>query len=278
MNEPPRACMRVGLTALTMTEYFRDVNEQDILLFIDRQYLSFRASEIGSIYRKMPSTTQYSRTAVSLSNTAVVIVANRSQPPCRRRSSTKVVSSVFAPPPPYSSSSQSPLPASVKPSLVAWNFLIGLPINGKAVAGVTKQPAIAFEEAFGDVVTTDYLSILMDINDIKNYAWGAAALAHLHASLESCKKEKKGDMVEPPMSCEEIVSRLKSRDLASKRQKTGESSRAPPAPLAGPQTRSMRSHDSRLETSPWRELEQLGNAPFVATTNALVGERRTYPN
>ncbi|RVW98087.1 ATP synthase subunit beta, chloroplastic [Vitis vinifera] len=35
MNEPSGACMRVGLTALTMAEYFRDVNEQDILLFID---------------------------------------------------------------------------------------------------------------------------------------------------------------------------------------------------------------------------------------------------
>ncbi|XP_034690522.1 ATP synthase subunit beta, chloroplastic-like [Vitis riparia] len=35
MNEPPGARMRVGLTALTMAEYFRDVNEQDVLLFID---------------------------------------------------------------------------------------------------------------------------------------------------------------------------------------------------------------------------------------------------
>ena len=32
MNEPPRAHMRVGLTALTMAEYFQDVNEQDVLL------------------------------------------------------------------------------------------------------------------------------------------------------------------------------------------------------------------------------------------------------
>ncbi|RYQ79423.1 hypothetical protein Ahy_Scaffold6g108162 [Arachis hypogaea] len=35
MNEPPRARMRVGLTALNMAEYFRDVNELDVLLFID---------------------------------------------------------------------------------------------------------------------------------------------------------------------------------------------------------------------------------------------------
>ncbi|KAK8940197.1 hypothetical protein KSP40_PGU005767 [Platanthera guangdongensis] len=35
MNEPPGARMRVGLTALTVAEYFWDVNEQDVLLFID---------------------------------------------------------------------------------------------------------------------------------------------------------------------------------------------------------------------------------------------------
>ena len=36
MNEPPGARMRVGLTALTMAEYFRDVSKQDVLLFIDK--------------------------------------------------------------------------------------------------------------------------------------------------------------------------------------------------------------------------------------------------
>ena len=35
MNEPPGARMRVGLTGLTMAEYFRDVKKQDVLLFID---------------------------------------------------------------------------------------------------------------------------------------------------------------------------------------------------------------------------------------------------
>jgi hypothetical protein len=35
MNEPPGACMRVNLTTLTMAKYFRDVNKQDVLLFID---------------------------------------------------------------------------------------------------------------------------------------------------------------------------------------------------------------------------------------------------
>ena len=41
MNEPPGARMRVGLTALTMAEYFRDVNKQDVLLFIDNKTIEF---------------------------------------------------------------------------------------------------------------------------------------------------------------------------------------------------------------------------------------------
>ena len=41
MNEPPGARMRVGLTALTMAEYFRDVNKQDVLLFIDNISVSY---------------------------------------------------------------------------------------------------------------------------------------------------------------------------------------------------------------------------------------------
>eukprot|EP00973_Karenia_brevis_P018355 2518200-Karenia_brevis.AAC.1 len=45
MNEPPGARMRVGLTALTMAEYFRDVNKQDVLLFVDN---IFRFVQAGS--------------------------------------------------------------------------------------------------------------------------------------------------------------------------------------------------------------------------------------
>ena len=45
MNEPPGARMRIGLTALTMAEYFRDVNKQDVLLFIDN---IFRLVQAGS--------------------------------------------------------------------------------------------------------------------------------------------------------------------------------------------------------------------------------------
>ena len=50
MNEPPGARMRVGLTALTMAEYFRDVNEQDVLLFIDNIFRFVQAGSIFQVY------------------------------------------------------------------------------------------------------------------------------------------------------------------------------------------------------------------------------------
>ncbi|KAJ0015140.1 hypothetical protein Pint_20962 [Pistacia integerrima] len=60
MNEPPGARMRVGLTALTMAEYFRDVNEQDVLLFIDNIFRFVQAgSEVSALLGRMPSAVVY---------------------------------------------------------------------------------------------------------------------------------------------------------------------------------------------------------------------------
>ncbi|PHT58583.1 ATP synthase subunit beta, chloroplastic [Capsicum baccatum] len=63
MNEPPGARMRVGLTALTMAEYFQDVNEQDVLLFIDN-IIRFvqEGSEISALLGRMPSPVGYQPT------------------------------------------------------------------------------------------------------------------------------------------------------------------------------------------------------------------------
>merc|ERR1712021_40422 len=56
MNEPPGARMRVGLTALTMAEYFRDVNKQDVLLFIDNIFRFVQAgAEVSALLGSMPS-------------------------------------------------------------------------------------------------------------------------------------------------------------------------------------------------------------------------------
>jgi F-type H+/Na+-transporting ATPase subunit beta len=56
MNEPPGARMRVGLSALTMAEYFRDVSKQDVLLFIDNIFRFVQAgSEVSALLGRMPS-------------------------------------------------------------------------------------------------------------------------------------------------------------------------------------------------------------------------------
>ena len=60
MNEPPGARMRVGLTGLTMAEYFRDVEHQDVLLFIDNIFRFTQAgSEVSTLLGRMPSAVGY---------------------------------------------------------------------------------------------------------------------------------------------------------------------------------------------------------------------------
>ena len=62
-NEPPGARMRVGLTALTMAEYFRDINKQDVLLFIDNIFRFVQAgSEVSALLGRMPSAVGYQPT------------------------------------------------------------------------------------------------------------------------------------------------------------------------------------------------------------------------
>ncbi len=63
MNEPPGARMRVGLTGLTMAEYFRDVEGQDVLLFIDNIFRFTQAgSEVSALLGRMPSAVGYQPT------------------------------------------------------------------------------------------------------------------------------------------------------------------------------------------------------------------------
>ncbi len=63
MNEPPGARMRVGLSALTMAEYFRDVNKQDVLLFIDNIFRFVQAgAEVSALLGRMPSAVGYQPT------------------------------------------------------------------------------------------------------------------------------------------------------------------------------------------------------------------------
>lgn len=63
MNEPPGARARVGLTALTVAEYFRDEEEQDVLLFIDNIFRFTQAnSEVSTLLGRMPSAVGYQPT------------------------------------------------------------------------------------------------------------------------------------------------------------------------------------------------------------------------
>ena len=63
MNEPPGARMRVALTALTMAEYFRDTNKQDVLLFVDNIFRFVQAgSEVSTLLGRMPSAVGYQPT------------------------------------------------------------------------------------------------------------------------------------------------------------------------------------------------------------------------
>ena len=63
MNEPPGARMRVALSGLTMAEYFRDVEHQDVLLFIDNIFRFTQAgSEVSALLGRMPSAVGYQST------------------------------------------------------------------------------------------------------------------------------------------------------------------------------------------------------------------------
>lgn len=63
MNEPPGARMRVALSALTVSEYFRDVSKQDVLLFVDNIFRFTQAgSEVSALLGRMPSAVGYQPT------------------------------------------------------------------------------------------------------------------------------------------------------------------------------------------------------------------------
>ena len=63
MDEPPGVRLRVALSALTMAEYFRDVEQQDVLLFIDNIFrFSQAGSEVSTLLGRMPSAVGYQPT------------------------------------------------------------------------------------------------------------------------------------------------------------------------------------------------------------------------
>ena len=79
MNEPPGARMRVGLSGLTMAEYFRDEKNQDVLLFIDNIFRFTQAgSEVSALLGRMPSAVGYQPTlATEMGNLQERITSTR---------------------------------------------------------------------------------------------------------------------------------------------------------------------------------------------------------
>ncbi|KAF3622703.1 ATP synthase epsilon chain, chloroplastic [Capsicum annuum] len=71
MNEPPGSCMRLGLTSLSMEEYFREVNEHDVLQFIDNILRFVQArSKVSALLGRMPSAVGYQLTLNALTDPA----------------------------------------------------------------------------------------------------------------------------------------------------------------------------------------------------------------
>ena len=92
MNEPPGARMRVGLSGLTMAEYFRDVKNQDVLLFIDNIFRFTQAgSEVSALLGRMPSAVGYQPTL------ATEMGALQERIPSTRKGSITSVQAVYVP-------------------------------------------------------------------------------------------------------------------------------------------------------------------------------------
>ena len=92
MNEPPGARMRVALSGLTMAEYFRDVKNQDVLLFIDNIFRFTQAgSEVSALLGRMPSAVGYQPTL------ATEMGALQERITSTRKGSTTSVQAVYVP-------------------------------------------------------------------------------------------------------------------------------------------------------------------------------------
>jgi F-type H+/Na+-transporting ATPase subunit beta len=110
MNEPPGARFRVGLTGVTIAEYFRDVEHQDVLLFIDNIFRFVQAgSEVSALLGRMPSAVGYQPTL------ATEIGALQERITSTKHGSITSVQAIYVPADDYTD----PAPASIFPHLDA---------------------------------------------------------------------------------------------------------------------------------------------------------------
>ncbi|MDR0838928.1 MAG: F0F1 ATP synthase subunit beta [Oscillospiraceae bacterium] len=138
MNEPPGSRMRVGLTGLTMAEYFRDVMNRDVLLFIDNIFRYVQAgNEVSALLGRMPSAVGYQPTlATELGMLEERVVSTKN-------GSITSVQAIYVP----ADDLTDPAPATIFTHLDATTVL------SRGVAEIGVYPAVAPLESYSRILT-----------------------------------------------------------------------------------------------------------------------------
>ena len=140
MNEPPGARMRVGLSGLTMAEYFRDVENKDVLLFIDNIFRFTQAgSEVSALLGRMPSAVGYQPTL------ATEMGALQERITSTKRGSITSVQAVYVP----ADDLTDPAPATTFAHLDATTVL------SRAISSMGIYPAVDPLESTSRILTPD---------------------------------------------------------------------------------------------------------------------------
>jgi F-type H+-transporting ATPase subunit beta len=144
MNEPPGARMRVGLSGLTMAEYFRDKEGQDVLLFIDNIYRFTQAgSEVSALLGRMPSAVGYQPTL------ATEMGALQERITSTKRGSITSVQAVYVP----ADDLTDPAPATTFAHLDATTVL------SRGIASLGIYPAVDPLDSTSRILTPDVVGI-----------------------------------------------------------------------------------------------------------------------
>ena len=144
MNEPPGARMRVGLSGLTMAEYFRDKEGQDVLLFIDNIYRFTQAgSEVSALLGRMPSAVGYQPTL------ATEMGALQERITSTKRGSITSVQAVYVP----ADDLTDPAPATTFAHLDATTVL------SRSIASLGIYPAVDPLDSTSRILTPDVVGI-----------------------------------------------------------------------------------------------------------------------
>ncbi len=142
MNEPPGARMRVGLSGLTMAEYFRDQEGQDVLLFIDNIYRFTQAgSEVSALLGRMPSAVGYQPTLATEMGTLQERITST------RKGSITSVQAVYVP----ADDLTDPAPATTFSHLDATTVL------SRSIASMGIYPAVDPLESTSRILSADVL-------------------------------------------------------------------------------------------------------------------------